>query len=53
MYFVCKKIGEVALHRLNWTKAWSLNPPKEALTIKAMAWRPDGKIIAIAYSSGT
>ncbi|RZC38115.1 anaphase-promoting complex subunit 4 [Asbolus verrucosus] len=44
--------GEVALHRLAWTKAWSLNAPKDGLTVKGITWRPDGKIIAIAYSSG-
>jgi anaphase-promoting complex subunit 4 len=49
--FICF-LGEVALHRLTWTKAWSLNAPKDGLSVKAIAWRPDGKIIAIGYSSG-
>ncbi|EEZ97189.1 Anaphase-promoting complex subunit 4-like Protein [Tribolium castaneum] len=44
--------GEVALHRLTWTKAWSLSAPKDGLKVTSIAWRPDGKIIAIAYSSG-
>nr|XP_023028026.1 anaphase-promoting complex subunit 4-like [Leptinotarsa decemlineata] len=44
--------GEVALHRLSWTKAWNLNPPKENVEVKAIAWRPDGKILAVGYSSG-
>ncbi|XP_044262373.1 anaphase-promoting complex subunit 4 [Tribolium madens] len=44
--------GEVTLHRLTWTKAWSLSAPKDGLKVKSIAWRPDGKIIAIAYSSG-
>ncbi|KAJ8965006.1 hypothetical protein NQ314_004404 [Rhamnusium bicolor] len=44
--------GEVALHRLSWTRAWCLNPPKEGLKVNGIAWRPDGKILAIGYSSG-
>ncbi|KAK7790646.1 hypothetical protein R5R35_006539 [Gryllus longicercus] len=43
--------GEVALHRLTWQKVWSLPPPTEGSTVKGMAWRPDGKVIAIAYST--
>ncbi|KAG5894095.1 hypothetical protein JTB14_003951 [Gonioctena quinquepunctata] len=44
--------GEIALHRLSWTRAWNLSPPKENLKVKAIAWRPDGKILAVGYSSG-
>ncbi|GFG34068.1 hypothetical protein Cfor_11412 [Coptotermes formosanus] len=43
--------GEVALHRLTWQKVWSLPPPSEGVSVKGMAWRPDGKVIAIAYSN--
>lgn len=43
--------GEVALHRLTWQKVWSLPPPSEGSSVKGMAWRPDGKVIAIAYST--
>ncbi|KAJ4436697.1 hypothetical protein ANN_16829 [Periplaneta americana] len=43
--------GEVALHRLTWQKVWSLPPPSEGIDVKGMAWRPDGKVIAIAYSN--
>ncbi|KAF4523079.1 hypothetical protein B566_EDAN003091 [Ephemera danica] len=43
--------GEVSLHRLTWQKVWSLPPPKEAVTVTAMAWRPDGKVLAVSYSS--
>ncbi|XP_066998816.2 anaphase-promoting complex subunit 4 [Anabrus simplex] len=43
--------GEVALHRLTWQKVWSLAPPSDGATVKGMAWRPDGKVIAIAYST--
>lgn len=43
--------GEVALHRLSWQRVWSLPPPHEGASVRAMAWRPDGKVIAIAYST--
>ncbi|KAJ9589849.1 hypothetical protein L9F63_017004 [Diploptera punctata] len=43
--------GEVALHRLTWQKVWSLAPPAEGISVKGMAWRPDGKVIAVAYSN--
>ncbi|XP_075972879.1 anaphase-promoting complex subunit 4 [Anticarsia gemmatalis] len=44
--------GEVQVHRLQWQKVWNLAPPKENVTVSAMAWRPDGKALAIGYSSG-
>ncbi|XP_026748266.2 anaphase-promoting complex subunit 4 [Galleria mellonella] len=45
--------GEVQVHRLHWQKVWNLSPPKENITVQAMAWRPDGKVLAIGYSSGS
>ncbi|KAI5643594.1 anaphase-promoting complex, cyclosome, subunit 4 domain-containing protein [Phthorimaea operculella] len=45
--------GEVQVHRLHWQKVWNLPPPKESVTVRAMAWRPDGKALAIGYSSGS
>ncbi|XP_071452443.1 anaphase-promoting complex subunit 4 [Hetaerina americana] len=44
--------AEVALHRLSWQRVWSLAPPSEESTVKGIAWRPDGKVIAIGYSTG-
>ncbi|CAG9860050.1 unnamed protein product [Phyllotreta striolata] len=44
--------GEVALHRLSWTRAWNLSPPKDNLQVNAIAWRPDGKVLAVGYNSG-
>lgn len=44
-------LGIICLHRLTWTRAWSLSPPQERLTVKGMVWRPDSKVLAIAYSS--
>ncbi|XP_044738265.1 anaphase-promoting complex subunit 4 [Chrysoperla carnea] len=45
--------GEVSLHRLNWQRVWSLQPSDVDYTVSGMAWRPDGKVIAIGYSNGT
>lgn len=45
--------GEVALHRLSWTRAWVLSPPKEGATVNGIAWRPDGKVLAVAYDTGS
>lgn len=44
-------LGEVSLHRLTWARAVNLGPYKEGITVKALAWKPDGKVIAIGYSS--
>ncbi|KAI5732612.1 hypothetical protein M8J76_002345 [Diaphorina citri] len=43
--------GEVALHRLNWQRVWLLAPPIENAHVDGLMWRPDGKVIAIAYST--
>lgn len=45
--------GEVQVHRLHWQKVWNLPPPKDNVVVDAMAWRPDGKALAIGYNSGT
>ncbi|XP_063635710.1 anaphase-promoting complex subunit 4 [Cydia splendana] len=46
--------GEVQVHRLiSWQKVWTLSPPKENVTVQALAWRPDGKALAVGYSSGS
>ncbi|KAK5650039.1 hypothetical protein RI129_001068 [Pyrocoelia pectoralis] len=44
--------GEVALHRLSWARAWCLAPPMEYVLVSGMAWRPDGRILAVAYNTG-
>lgn len=43
--------GEVSLHRLTWQRVWSLAAPKDKTLVTAMAWRPDGKQLAVAYDS--
>ncbi|XP_071089402.1 anaphase-promoting complex subunit 4-like [Haliotis cracherodii] len=44
--------GEVILHRLSWQKVWTLAPPGEGETVGGLAWRPDGKVLAVGYKSG-
>ncbi|XP_041370961.1 anaphase-promoting complex subunit 4-like [Gigantopelta aegis] len=44
--------GEVILHRLSWQKVWTLAPPEEGETVGGLAWRPDGKVLAVGYASG-
>lgn len=44
--------GEVVLHRLSWQKVWSLPTKGDDCKVKAMSWRPDGKVLAVGYSTG-
>lgn len=44
--------GEVILHRLSWQKVWTLPPLGEAVKVKAMSWRSDGKVLAVGYATG-
>ncbi|GBO12497.1 Anaphase-promoting complex subunit 4 [Araneus ventricosus] len=47
--------GEVLLHRLSWQKVWSISSgstKEKNVQVTALAWRPDGKILAYAYDSG-
>ncbi|KZC10154.1 Anaphase-promoting complex subunit 4 [Dufourea novaeangliae] len=43
--------GEVTLHRLTWQRVWLLSPQEESDTIVNLAWRPDGKLLAVCYES--
>lgn len=50
------KQGDVALHRLSWKRVWLRTPPggkEHDVAVLSLAWRPDGKILAIGYSTGT
>ncbi|XP_076064305.1 anaphase-promoting complex subunit 4 [Oratosquilla oratoria] len=44
--------GQVALHRLSWQRVWIISPPGEEVKVMGITWRPDSKVLAIAYSSG-
>lgn len=41
--------GEVVLHRLTWQRVWLLSPQDESDTSAHLAWRPDGKLLAVCY----
>ena len=41
--------GQLQLYRLNWQRLWSLTPE---YPITCLAWRPDGKQIAIGQQNG-
>ncbi|EZA53477.1 Anaphase-promoting complex subunit [Ooceraea biroi] len=41
--------GEVVLHRLTWQRVWLLSPPDESDVNAHLAWRPDGKLLAVSY----
>nr|XP_050868144.1 anaphase-promoting complex subunit 4 isoform X1 [Vespula vulgaris] len=41
--------GEVALHRLTWQRVWLLSPQNESDTSVNLAWRPNGKLLAVCY----
>ncbi|KAL0120030.1 hypothetical protein PUN28_008007 [Cardiocondyla obscurior] len=41
--------GEVVLHRLTWQRVWLLSPSDESDIIAHLAWRPDGKLLAVCY----
>lgn len=48
--------GDVALHRLSWKRVWLRAPPggkEHATSVLSLAWRPDGKLLAIGYNTGT
>ncbi|XP_006811614.1 anaphase-promoting complex subunit 4-like [Saccoglossus kowalevskii] len=42
--------GEVLLHRLTWQKVWVL--PSNEQQVTSLAWRPDGKVLAVGYENG-
>lgn len=51
--YYCFVLGEVLLHRLSWQRVWCLRPEHESISVMALRWRPDGKLLAVAYSTGT
>ncbi|GFT23829.1 anaphase-promoting complex subunit 4, partial [Nephila pilipes] len=47
--------GDVLLHRLSWQKVWSVSSGStkdKIVQVTALAWRPDGKILAYATDNG-
>lgn len=37
------------LYRLTWQRVWLLSPWEEFDTVAKLAWRPDGKLLAVCY----
>jgi len=44
--------GAVSLYRLQWQRVWVAPPPGEGCLCTALAWRPDGKLLAAGDSEG-
>ena len=44
--------GSISLHRLQWQKIWTAEPGEEEVVVGALAWRPDGKLLAAGDSAG-
>ena len=46
--------GSISLHRLQWQKIWTAEAggEGEGVVVSALAWRPDGKLLAAGDSSG-
>jgi hypothetical protein len=42
--------GQLAVHRMNWQRLWSLAPDAP---VTALAWRPDGKLLATGHKDGS
>ncbi|KAK2166972.1 hypothetical protein NP493_1295g01027 [Ridgeia piscesae] len=44
--------AEVILYRLSWQKVWTLPAPCEHCKVTCLAWRTDGKVVAVGYDTG-
>ena len=44
--------GSISLHRLQWQKIWTAETAEEEVVVGALAWRPDGKLLASGDSAG-
>ena len=55
--------GAVVLYRLNWQRIWTSNPKDNKakakddedevkVEVRSIAWRPDGKTLAVGYDNG-
>ncbi|KAF0305450.1 Anaphase-promoting complex subunit 4 [Amphibalanus amphitrite] len=43
--------GGVALYRMTLHRVWSTEPPEEGVSVSALCWRPDGRLLAVGYTS--
>eukprot|EP00038_Savillea_parva_P016622 m.17355 g.17355 ORF g.17355 m.17355 type:complete len:889 (+) comp3492_c0_seq1:87-2753(+) len=44
--------NQLVLFRLSWQKVWS-RPGKELVAMSSLAWRPDGKVLAVGHTDGS
>ncbi|KAI0241071.1 Anaphase-promoting complex subunit 4 [Lamellibrachia satsuma] len=44
--------AEVVLYRLSWQKVWTLAAPCDDCKVTCLAWRTDGKVVAVGYNTG-
>ena len=44
--------GTVSLYRLQWQRIWQAAPAEEGRLCSALAWRPDGKLLASGDTGG-
>lgn len=47
--------GEVLVNRLSWQRVWLLpayDERQKQIYVSALSWRPDGKVLAVGYTSG-
>jgi len=44
--------GSVSLYRLAWQRVWCATPSEEGSLCNALAWRPDGKLLASGDNRG-
>ncbi|ELU05336.1 hypothetical protein CAPTEDRAFT_103123 [Capitella teleta] len=45
--------GEVIVYRLSWQKVWTMTPSSDDAKAVRLAWRPDGKVLAVSCENGT
>ena len=44
--------GEVWLQRLSWKRVWAISASEADERALSVAWRPDGKVLAVAFNNG-
>ncbi|RKP06501.1 anaphase-promoting complex, cyclosome, subunit 4-domain-containing protein [Thamnocephalis sphaerospora] len=45
--------GDITASRMSWLRAWSRPAEVNGACARCLAWRPDGRVLAVGYSDGT
>eukprot|EP00041_Stephanoeca_diplocostata_P031131 m.963321 g.963321 ORF g.963321 m.963321 type:complete len:914 (+) comp23894_c0_seq11:238-2979(+) len=45
--------NQLMVYRLSWQRVWSFIPTDDDAKISALAWRPDGKVLAVGAADGS